>query len=178
MGVWVFGYGSLIWRPGFQYFESSIATLHGWTRAFQQASPDHRGTPQRPGRVLTLSQNETSHCVGRAFCVAASEWPNIFAYLEKRESGGYRALELEIELPSNRQSAWTWIALPDNPHFVSDETVTDTIDVMYNAHGESGPNIDYVLRLDEALLEAGIDDEQVARYANLLRMRKLKASSH
>ena len=65
--MWVFGYGSVIWKPAFEFVESVPATLSGYTRRFWQGSPDHRGTPEEPGRVVTLVAELHGICHGRAF---------------------------------------------------------------------------------------------------------------
>ena len=171
MDVWVFGYGSLIWRPGFPFAESGFATLEGWSRCFKQASPDHRGTPESPGRVLTMSRGENLKCIGKVFRVVAQDWASVQPYLEKRESGGYEAVEVDVSFAGRTITAWTWVASPMNEHFVQCETFEETLSVMLSAQGESGPNIEYVLNLDEALGRAGIRDEEVSRFAEELKMR-------
>ena len=177
MSQWVFGYGSLIWRPGFEFLESHFATLCGWSRSFSQASPDHRGTPEFPGRVLTLREELGTQCRGRVYRVSDEQWPEVFRYLEHRESGGYRACRLDVDTGERTTEAWVWIALPDNPHSVLNESVESTVEVMLRAQGQSGPNIDYVLNLECALDEAGIRDAEVGRYARLLRQYVSESSS-
>ena len=169
MSQWVFGYGSLIWRPGFEFLESHFATVYGWSRSFSQASPDHRGTPSLPGRVLTLREERGAQCRGRVYRISEERWPEVFRYLEERESGGYCACKVDLDVGEQTTKAWVWIALPGNPHSVSNESVKSTVEVMLRAKGQSGPNIDYVLNLGRALEEAGITDVEVARYATLLR---------
>ena len=177
MDVWIFGYGSLIWRPGFDFEESEFATLNGWRRSFQQASPDHRGTQEAPGRVLTITQAAGARCIGKVFRVSAGEWPTVLRYLEVRESGGYEALQVEVTSARGNLLAWTWVASSENRYFVKSETFEKTIEVMLSAEGESGLNLDYVLNLETALNEAGIIDEEVSRFAYELRMRISEASS-
>lgn len=177
MVVWVFGYGSLIWRPGFNFDEACFATLHGWTRSFKQGSPDHRGTTSKPGRVLTISREPSLSCVGRAFRVSPAEWPEVYHYLEERESGGYQAVQLEIQLERTSVVAWTWVASPSNENFIRNETFEKTVNTILDARGMSGSNIDYVLNLDEALSESGIQDEEVNRYARAVRSRLSESSS-
>ena len=176
MSQWVFGYGSLIWRPGFEFLESQFTTLYGWSRSFSQASPDHRGTPNFPGRVLTLREEPGAQCRGRVYRIADERWSEVFRYLEDRESGGYCACRLDLDVGGRTTKAWVWIALPDNPHSVSNESVKSTVEVMLRAKGQSGPNIDYVLNLEGALEEAGITDVEVARYATLLRRHVSESS--
>lgn len=176
MDVWVFGYGSLVWRPGFVFEESCFATLEGWRRSFQQGSPDHRGTLDAPGRVLTICPDSRASCIGKAFRILSGDWPGVFRYLEERESGGYQASEIEVQLERRKVRAWTWIALPSNDNFVANESFKRTIDTILSAVGTSGPNIDYVLNLDAALTTAGIEDQEVSRYAVALRTRLSESS--
>ena len=82
-GRWVFGYGSLMWRPGFAFIERRAARLHGRRRAFCIYSVHHRGTYERPGLVLGLAPGGTVR--GAAYRVSGAEWPEIYAYLRERE---------------------------------------------------------------------------------------------
>ena len=83
--AWIFGYGSLLWRPGFRFAERQPAVLRGWMRRFWQASPDHRGAPEAPGRVVTLRRAADSSCWGMAFRVAGPDRADVLAALDHRE---------------------------------------------------------------------------------------------
>ena len=96
MNVWLFGYGSLIWRPDISYVERRPARLHGWERRFWQGSHDHRGVPHRPGRVVTLVEEIAGHCDGVAYLVDAEEVEAIFATLDHREKNGYRRIDVDL----------------------------------------------------------------------------------
>ena len=76
---WVFAYGSLIWRPGFEWTECQKAYLRGWTRRFWQGSPDHRGTPIAPGRVVTLVAEPSEDVYGVAFKISPDRWQETVA---------------------------------------------------------------------------------------------------
>jgi len=89
MNLWVFGYGSLIWRPDFDYLHRRPARIHGWSRRFWQGSHDHRGIPEAPGRVVTLIRDPAGHCDGMAYLVDAAVIENTFAALDHREKNGY-----------------------------------------------------------------------------------------
>ena len=106
-----------------------------------------------------------------------SDGQKSFVTSKHRESGGYRACRLDVDVGERTTKAWVWIALPDNPHSVPNESVESTVEVMLTAHGQSGPNIDYVLNLECALEEAGISDAEVVRYATLLRRHVSESSS-
>ncbi|MEM7466214.1 MAG: gamma-glutamylcyclotransferase [Pseudomonadota bacterium] len=167
---WIFGYGSLVWRPGFKFSNACIATLRGWERAFCQASPDHRGTPTKPGRVLTLRKAANVHCVGMAYQVEREDKQEILDYLDVRESGGYSRQIVNIVLDTKDDvGALTYIALPDNPHAVAREPDAELLSLVKSRHGPSGSNLDYVLNLSAALQEKNIHDPVVENLAAQLR---------
>src|SRR5512147_814033 len=95
---YVFGYGSLIWNPGFTFLRSERALLHGAHRSLSVYSHRHRGTPEQPGLVFGLSRGGS--CVGMAFEVAPDKWDGVFAYLQDREQdrGVYREAWRKVTL--------------------------------------------------------------------------------
>ncbi len=95
---WIFGYGSLIFRPAIPFVERRLACLRGWTRRFWQWSTDHRGTPWQPGRVVTLALAPNDCCWGVAYRLDAAQADAILADLDVRERGGYVRMEVELEL--------------------------------------------------------------------------------
>ena len=99
-GFWVFGYGSLIWHPGFAFADRRLATLRGWRRAFCMTSIVYRGTPEAPGLVLALDADPEGHCLGVAYRVAGPEAAATLAYLRERElvSYAYDEVEVPVEL--------------------------------------------------------------------------------
>jgi glutathione-specific gamma-glutamylcyclotransferase len=154
--MWVFGYGSLIFRPSFSYLERREAWLTGWSRRFWQGSPDHRGTPESPGRVVTLVPEPGARCWGIAYRVAAEQVEEVrrhLVHLETREG----ALE-----------GLVYVAGPGNPHYLGPAALEDIASVVRGARGPSGPNMEYVLRLAQALAEAGERDGHVEELARLL----------
>jgi len=104
--VWVFGYGSLIWRQDFPYKEARRAHIRGWKRRFWQGSHDHRGMPSDPGRVVTLAEAKDGRCYGRAFLINT----NVFEQLDQREINGYRREDVEIYFDDDRASGVTYRA--------------------------------------------------------------------
>ena len=98
--IWLFGYGSLIYKVDFPYLERRRARLDGWARRFWQGSHDHRGTPEAPGRVVTLVPDAASVCVGMAYRVT----PDVFAHLDHREKNGYVRETLALSLDDGK----TW----------------------------------------------------------------------
>jgi len=110
--VWLFGYGSLIYKVDFEFLEARQATLDGWKRRFWQGSHDHRGTPEHPGRVVTLMPDAQARCTGIAYRVS----PDVFSHLDVREKNGYLRLFKPLALhDGDTVDALVYIATEDNP---------------------------------------------------------------
>ncbi len=156
--LWLFGYGSLIYKSGFDYLERKPASIHGWERRFWQGSHDHRGTPDAPGRVLTLIQVEDADCAGMAYRIK----PDTLAALDVREKNGYLRFETELTFPDDSLgTGLVYIAERDNSAWLgpaSDQTIARHI---ATASGPSGPNREYLLKLADALRALGERDEHV-----------------
>ncbi len=171
-GSWIFGYGSLIWRPDFEAVEARPARVVGWRREFWQASPDHRGTPQAPGRVVTLVEDAAAFCVGRAYRVEQAVLKGIVAALEVRECAGYQQHSQALFDPASGEvfaQGLLYIAGPSNPNFLGPAPQADMLQQIRGASGQSGSNIQYVLRLADALRELGVRDDPVFALAKGLR---------
>lgn len=168
MTTWVFGYGSLIWNPGFSYRESVRATLLGWQLRFWQASTDHRGTPEYPGRVATLVPHPEGRVWGRAYALEGDP-QEILAYLDHREKGGYRRVHFTVESECGRRlQALTYLGAEDNPSFVGPECELHTAEVIRRAVGPSGANIEYLKKLHKCLLEFDVVEPHVRTLLNLV----------
>jgi len=169
---WIFGYGSLVWRPAFPYAQRRAACIHGFTRRFWQGSTDHRGLPHAPGRVATLVREAAACCWGIAFRVSDADRDAVLADLDHRESGGFERHQVEVHLagPARTcQRALVYIAPCGNPNYLGPAALEDMIDQMRCAVGPSGPNVEYVLRLDAALREIGGEDPHLSEIADRLR---------
>jgi cation transport regulator ChaC len=166
--VWLFGYGSLIYKADFPYLERRPARIRGWSRRFWQGSHDHRGTPQAPGRVVTLVAEADAICVGVAYLVT----PETFAALDVREKNGYLRLATDLTLDDGRHATGlVYIATPDNAAFLGAASDQEIARHISASHGPSGANRDYLLHLAEALRELGADDPHVfAIERELLRL--------
>ena len=158
---WIFGYGSLIWRPGMSYVERATATLPDWRRSFAQLSVDHRGTPEFPGRVLTLRPSETFDCIGVAYRIATEEWEETIRYLDDRERGGYERATVTVYLKGEPVDAITYIAPPGNPHDAGHESYETIAQMILEARGPSGPNDEYIWALHDAFQKEGIEDVEL-----------------
>lgn len=169
--LWLFGYGSLVWRPDFAHRERRPARIEGWTRRFWQGSTDHRGVPGAPGRVVTLVPEPGARCHGVAYRVAPEVAAEVLAGLDHRERGGYARVELALELlrpgPSGPEPharierARMYLATPDNPNYLGPAPLPAIARQIVDSRGPSGANLEYLLRLAHALRELEAEDEHV-----------------
>ncbi len=167
---WIFAYGSLIWRPDFAYESCATACVDGWVRRFWQGSPDHRGIPGAPGRVVTLIARPDSRCWGRAYALPEAEQAQILAALDQREQAGYERLVLPLTLEDGRRvPGLTWRASEQNPDFLGPASTAAMAAQILASKGPSGPNSEYVLRLDQALEATGHPDPHVQSLAAAVR---------
>ncbi len=160
---WVFGYGSLVWRPGIPFAENRPATVHGWTRRFWQGSTDHRGVPGAPGRVVTLVREPGSVCWGRAFRLDGRHRHGVMDYLDHREKGGYSLQEVNLRLMDDgtRVQGLVYVAMPQNPNWLGEAPLDEIAEQVRQSKGPSGPNREYVIALAEALRSMGAEDAHV-----------------
>ena len=169
--LWVFGYGSIIWRPAFPYSERRWGFVRGWIRRFWQASTDHRGVPEAPGLVATLIPCENATCWGMAYKVENGSRAEVLRKLDDRESGGYQRywLPVQTEDKSIIPEVLVYVATKQNRNFVGDTSLDVMARRIRDAKGQSGSNIEYVLRLDESLKAAGVEDLHVTNLAEAVR---------
>jgi len=168
-GIWVFGYGSLIWRPGFKYHEKQVAVLTGYQRSFNQASHDHRGTAESPGRVVTLAPTAGAQCKGMAFRLPEPA-TELLATLDVREQDGYERTHVKVILSCGLGvSAITWIASRGNPSWRGHESLDDIAQIIACREGPSGTNREYLLELEGALEKLDIRDEYINDLSRLVR---------
>ena len=172
--MWIFGYGSLIYRPSFDFLEKRRAFVKGWLRRFWQGSPDHRGVPEAPGRVVTLLPDGDAACGGCAYRIDPARADEIFAQIDAREQAGFErrtvALHDEIDAPPFAEAV-TWVADASNPHFLGPLPEPEIAAFIRERHGPSGSNTEYALRLLEALRALDIWDAHVEAIARHLTDR-------
>ena len=166
--LWLFGYGSLIFKVDFDYLEARPAYIEGWVRRFWQGSHDHRGTPESPGRVTTLVQQPGARCGGLAYRVS----PQVLEHLDLREKNGYlRFLEPMTFRDGGGAEGLVYIATEDNAAWLGPAPEDAIAAHIHAAHGPSGANRDYLLSLARALRELGEHDEHVFRIEAQLAMQ-------
>jgi cation transport regulator ChaC len=156
--VWLFGYGSLIFKADFPYLERRPATISNWTRRFWQGSHDHRGTAAAPGRVATLIPEPGAVCAGMAYLIT----PSVLTHLDHREKNGYLRLATDITFDDgNSVTGLVYIATADNAAYLGAASERDIAVHIANASGPSGHNRDYLIDLAHALRALGKDDPHV-----------------
>ncbi len=117
--IWIFGYGSLVWRPDFEYAERHRADLGGWSRRFWQASTDHRGVPERPGIVVTLVPDPEAVTVGVVYGLRPEVATPIMGALDYRERGGYSRESVDVTLADGRVvEALVYRGTAENPNYL------------------------------------------------------------
>ena len=168
---WIFGYGSLIWRPGFSFIETRVACLYGYQRRFWQGSTDHRGFPGAPGRVVTLLPGDAKdRCWGVAYRLQPEQMADVLNMLDYREKGGYVQSEQPLIDRAGRSfHALVYIATAQNPDYLGPAPLEDIAQQINRAVGPSGSNRDYLLNLAEALRAREIVDEHVTQLEQRVR---------
>ncbi|KAJ1448731.1 ChaC-like protein-domain-containing protein [Pelagophyceae sp. CCMP2097] len=163
--LWIFGYGSLVWRPEVEWvaFEQRAGVCDGWARYFAQQSTDHRGTPNAPGLVATLLEEPGASTKGTAYKVPDDCVASVLDKLDVRERGGYTRRIASVDLvcadggPPRRVSALVYSATRENPNFVPDLASTESAavaaaaEIIATAVGPSGRNYEYLEELAAAL---------------------------
>jgi cation transport regulator ChaC len=156
--VWLFGYGSLIFKADFPFLDRRPAYIGGWSRRFWQGSHDHRGTEAAPGRVATLTPEEGAICHGMAYLVTPEE----FAHLDHREKNGYLRLATQMHFDDgSSDEGIVYIATHENAAYLGPASEHDIARQIASARGPSGPNSEYLLGLAQALRELGKPDAHV-----------------
>jgi cation transport protein ChaC len=158
---WVFGYGSLIWHPGFDPAERQLATLPGWARTFCMRSIHHRGTPEAPGLVLALDRLAGAACAGVAFRLRDGEEDAVLAYLREREliSSAYLEQSHPVQLAGGAQvSATTFVVDRDHEQYCGGLPLAEQAAIIARARGGRGPNLEYLLNTHRHLADLGIRD--------------------
>ena len=157
--LWIFAYGSLMWRPGFAYEERQTVRVHGFHRALCVYSHIYRGTPERPGLVMGLDRGGS--CLGVAFRVAPATAPTVLDYLRKREliTDVYNEKRLPVRLPGGRAvRALAYVAERRHAQYAGRLSPGALLAMVRQGNGAAGSNADYVRQTYQHLRSLGFDD--------------------
>lgn len=167
--LWLFGYGSLIWKAEFPFHERRPAHIEGWARRFWQGSHDHRGTPAAPGRVATLVESPGAICQGMAYRIDAET----LGPLDVREKNGYLRERVMLHFhDGSHAEGLIYLAGEDNDAFLGNAPLDAMARQIATAQGPSGLNCDYLLKLAAALEDLGAQDAHV--FALVERVKEIK----
>ncbi|XP_057959738.1 gamma-glutamylcyclotransferase 2-1 [Malania oleifera] len=179
MVFWVFGYGSLVWNPGFQFDEKVIGFIKGYRRVFDLACIDHRGTPENPARTCTLEQDEGAICWGAAYCIRGGPEKEQLAmeYLERRECEYDHKTLVDFytegdTLKPSVTGVIVFTSTPDkesNKYYLGPAPLEDMARQIATAFGPCGNNRDYIFLLEKAMFDIGHEDDMVIELANEVR---------
>ncbi|MBI1170524.1 gamma-glutamylcyclotransferase [bacterium] len=170
--LWVFGYGSLIWHPGFPVAEQVVARAAGWHRSFCMRSIHHRGTPERMGLVLALDWAEGAYCDGVAFRVTPGAEEETLAALREREliSSAYLEKWLALHAQDGRDlTALAYVIDPDHVQYCGGLPLEEQAAIIAAAVGGRGPNRDYLYATARHLADLDIADPDLDRLVTMVR---------
>lgn len=184
-GFWVFGYGSLMWRPGFDHLERRLARLDGYRRAFRLRSVRYRGTPERPGLVLGLDWDPNAACTGMAFRVCPTRGEDVRTYLAERElvTRSYFEVLYPVALLGPREErvdAICYILDRTHPQYAGALGLDEQARIIAEAVGPAGANCDYLHNTVAHLNELGVPDpdlEELDRKVRRLRAPATRAAT-
>jgi cation transport protein ChaC len=168
---WVFGYGSLMWHPGFPHVEVRLARLHGYHRRFCVYSHRYRGTPERPGLVLGLDRGGS--CRGLAYRVPTVEGEEVLDYLYEREmiTGVYRPHWLSVETDQGAVSAAGFVVDRDHVQYTGRLTLEETAELILQGQGARGACAEYLANTVRHLEGLGLGAGSLKRLLRLVERR-------
>lgn len=179
MVFWVFGYGSLVWNPGFEYDEKVVGFIKDYRRVFDLACIDHRGTPEHPARTCTLEEKEGAICWGAAYSVRGGpeRERKAMEYLERRECEyDSKTLVNFYKGEDSSEPILTGVIVftstPDkisNKYYLGPAPLEEMARQIATAHGPCGNNRDYLFLLEKAMFDIGHEDDYVIELANEVR---------
>jgi glutathione-specific gamma-glutamylcyclotransferase len=173
--LWVFGYGSLMWDPGFSFVERRTAVLRGWHRSFCMRSVHYRGTPEAPGLVLALDEAGGASCAGVAYRVAPRDEAQVMDYLHVREliSDAYLERRLPVALAgAGEVVAVTYVIDHGHEQYCAGLAPEEQAQIIARSAGKTGTNADYLWNTVAHLDELGLADEDLSWLAERVRVLK------
>lgn len=172
MTMWVFGYGSLLWNPGFPVARSEHATLHGYARSFCMSSIHHRGTEEHPGLVLALDEQTDANCTGLALAVETDHEERTLHELREREliSSAYVEKNLDVHLNTGEViTAVTYVIDAEHVQYCGGMPLEEQAQIIAHAVGGRGPNTEYLYNTAEHLAEIDLRDPDLEWLAQRVR---------
>ncbi len=165
--LWVFGYASLIWRPGFDAAEHRVAAVHGWHRALQMRSRINRGTPERPGLVCALVRGGS--CRGLVYRVPARDAEPVLERLWEREmfTGVYDPRFIACRTSDGPVTALAFTLSRTSPNHTGPIADDDMLHILRTASGRYGTTLEYLRETARSLRERGIRDASLERLVAL-----------
>ncbi|MGR3492435.1 MAG: gamma-glutamylcyclotransferase [Shimia sp.] len=173
MATWVFGYGSLVWDPGFEPADQALATLDGYARSFCMWSIHHRGSEEEPGLVLALDAEAGAACRGMAFQLP-DDGGVALAVLREREliSSAYREEEVDLTLDDGRTiRSLAYIINRAHKQYAKGLTLDTQAEIIARAQGGRGPNCDYLWKTADRLEALGIGDPDLRDLSERVKAR-------
>ena len=173
-GFWVFAYGSLMWRPDFEFVEQRPATLHGFARRFCMWSITYRGTPEAPGLVLALLESSGAATQGLAYRVGADDARRTLAYLRDREltDSAYREVSARLRFSDDSAAdGLTYVIDSSHPLCAHDLSLEAQADIIAARAGRTGLNRDYLFNTVAQLQRIGVRDAELERLAEIVRAK-------
>ncbi len=163
MSLWVFGYGSLLWDPGFEPAESRRGVLHGYHRSFCMLSIHYRGTEAQPGLVLALDNADHATCTGLALRAKDGQEDQVLADLRAREliSDAYLEKFVDVETEAGPINAVTYV-INHNNHQYCDFDLEKQAQMIASATGARGANSEYLKNTADHLDKMNIRDDEMA----------------
>lgn len=172
--TWIFGYGSLIWKPGFDFAERRLATMAGFRRAFCMASIRYRGTPEAPGLVLALDHDPDGACRGVAYRIDDAAVEATLAYVRERELIAYAYHEERHPVALDNGGvveAICYVINRDHEQYRGGLSLEEQAEVIARSVGPMGPNAEYLTNTVDSLAALGLVDDELIHLAELVRIR-------
>ena len=182
--LWVFGYGSLMWSPGFRASEQAAALARGYHRSLCILSSRYRGTPERPGLVMGLCRGGS--CWGMALRVPAARVPRVLAALWRREmlNRVYKPTLIPVTAAprgargeARELRALAFVADTTHRQYVKELDLHGRAQLVAQGAGQRGLCVDYIRNTLEHMLDLGLEDPHLARILDIaLRLRRKAAA--
>jgi glutathione-specific gamma-glutamylcyclotransferase len=165
---WIFAYGSLMWRPGFEFEQKHPAKLTGFHRRLSVYSYHYRGTPKHPGLVFGLDQGGA--CEGLAYQVAGENWQETLRYVREREliTEIYHEVVMPVAIAGQTVEAVTYVVDRQHEQYAAPKSITETLAMVRQGHGISGSCVEYVINTAKHLKDMGVHDAELEALAREL----------